>query len=112
MQHGLYLFTCEIHSFSSILKRLRPIRRAWVEGFGAWEGTFLSHVEVFLDSKLGVWEIQTEPSQAPNPAAAQARRMGRSLFNTWEGVWKSLGRDLEGLGLAQGRLGTQKWTQH
>ena len=31
------------------------------------------------------------------------------------GVWEAKrpqGRGLEGLGLAQGRLGTQKWTQH
>ena len=57
--------------------------------------------------KTPTW-LQRTPSQAPNPAA-QARRMGRSLFNR---VWKGLGRDLEGLGLAQGRLGTRIWAQH
>ena len=47
-------------------------------------------------------------SQAPNPAA-QAWWMGSSLFNR---VLKGLGRDLEGVGLAQGRLGARIWGQH
>ena len=46
--------------------------------------------------------------QEPNPAA-QAWWMGSSLFNR---VLKGLGRDLEGFGLAQGRLGTRIWDQH
>ena len=47
-------------------------------------------------------------SKAPNPAA-QAWRTGSSLLN---GFLKGLGRDLEGFGLAQGRLGTRIWSQH
>ena len=41
--------------------------------------------------------------------SAQARWLGRSLFNR---VLKGLGRDLEGFGLAQGRLGARIWWQH
>ena len=37
--------------------------------------------------------------------------LGRAPVGVWESQ-RQLGRGLEGLGLAQGRLGTRKWDQH
>ena len=40
-------------------KRLRPLHRAWAAGFGAWEGAFWSHVEVFWGPSWGFGRSKT-----------------------------------------------------
>ena len=70
----IYRYTY-IYIYIYILKRLRPIppglgRRIWSLG-----RYLLEPYWNVLGSRLGVWEVQKEPSQAPN-SAAQARRNG------------------------------------
>ena len=83
-----------------------PFRRSWssnnnnseqggVEDLG---GRLLGSIlECFEGSKLEVWEVLLNSIL--------------DLVGVWEAK-RPQGRGLESLGLAQGRLGTQKWTQH
>ena len=57
----------------------------------------MEYFEGGLRSKLEVWEVLLNSIL--------------DLVEVWEAK-RPQGRGLEGLGLAQGRLGTQKWTQH
>ena len=95
--------TCNIYIYIYITL----IHRAWAVDWELKKDLFGGMWSRFGVQVGGLGDLKGT-SQAPNPAA-QAWRTGSSLLN---GFLKGLGRDLEGFGLAQGRLGARIRGQH